>query len=80
MPVRKRLGLQLERRQLRYFVRVFEVGSFSQATASLGVATLYHCLIGWRAHCGFMSPPKLLGIPGDIAPARGSAGLPLPSE
>ena len=39
------------------------------------VATLWHYLFGWEAPYGFTSLPKLLGIPGGLSLALGSAGL-----
>jgi citrate/tricarballylate utilization protein len=43
--------------------------------ASTSVATLYHYLFGLSAPYAFTSMPKLLGMPGGVALAIGSAGL-----
>ncbi|MEO8545190.1 MAG: tricarballylate utilization 4Fe-4S protein TcuB [Burkholderiaceae bacterium] len=64
-------AFSLARRRMHHFVFY----GFALCFASTSVATLYHYLFGWEAPYGFASLPKLLGIPGGLALAFGSAGL-----
>jgi citrate/tricarballylate utilization protein len=48
---------------------------FMLCFASTSVATIFHYAFGWQAPYGFLTLPKLLGIPGGIAMVVGTIGL-----
>jgi citrate/tricarballylate utilization protein len=48
---------------------------FMLCFASTSVATLYHYGLGWVAPYGLTTVPKLLGLPGGVLLAVGTAGL-----